>query len=520
MESGSADFQSEREGNFEMFMKIFLAGAVTALGLSFGAVEAFAGEVLVSCSAIAPELGTAANMTARANSLMFSQNLQGRYDHIEFRPCGSRQDALQMGARLQKFGSQYRTDFIDLRSESAKAIGEKEFDRELSEQIRRLSVPKLRWVHLGALPVEEGRILAQRFSTAGAKTVTAFPASAPDAALRSFLAALFSRWSEGEWLSSCIEQASRASVQMMSEVGPWISGRSSSARLELFRQGLDVVRGSSQTRSFPMSLRAFLAPLQTVTFGPLSQESLTSTEEREGVQLSGAVMVPGLVLNPSMGGVSEFIERASGPAWDLLRSTFPNPVPDLPGRIDEEDPSGELSWIDGDGLRYFMSPIRDWLGSKTDAVLNGLLGLRLQKDESGLRTALHLKRAFKISLDEAGFSLPDGSLKSVHLPRTLRVGMRVQDGVVRARFLPVVGESLSFEVEWKGFPLNLTPVSLQADLATGAVALEATVLGGWVPFTARVNLYEKKFEGIDFWASIQKRLRKFGLPSLRFEEKR
>gem|GEM_PF-3966669 len=503
-----------------MFKKLLLAFAVSGFALFSSSTASVAGEVLLSCGGPAPGMGAAADLTARANALVFSQNLQGRYDHIEFLSCSSRQSAIDVRAKLQKFGSRYRTDFVDLRTESSKGAGEREFDRELGEQIRTLHAAKLRWVHLGAHPVVDGASLAQKFNAAGAKAVTAFPSSAPDAALRSFLAGLFVRWSEGEWLSSAIGYASRASVQMISQVGPWISGRPVSTRLEIIRLGADVVRGSSETRNFPLDVRGALAPLHSVGLGPLSGQSRASAEEREGVQLSGAVMVPGVVLNPSLGGVSEFIERASGPAWDLLRSTFPNPVPDLPGRIDEEDPSGELSWIDGDGLRYFMSPIRDWLGSKTDAVLNGLLGLRLQKGESGLRTALHLKRAFVISLDESGFALPDGSLKSVYIPRTLRVGMRVQEGIVRARFLPVVGEALTFSVEWNGFPLSLTPVSLQADLATGATELEATVLGGWVPFTARLNLYEKKFEGVDFWTSIQKRLRKFGLPNLRFEEKR
>jgi hypothetical protein len=57
-----------------------------------------------------------------------------------------------------------------------------------------------------------------------------------------------------------------------------------------------------------------------------------------------------------------------------------------------------------------------------------------------------------------------------------------------------------------------------ADLGTGDARIEATVLGGLIPFVARVNLFEKRFDGIDFWSSIDRGVEKLKWPTVRFSQ--
>ena len=483
------------------------------------ALRASAGEVAIVCAH--PEVATKAPMAVAERWRTWSvlQHLGRVYDRVDVQSCIAPRDAIQVAAQLVARTSRHRTDFFDFRASDL--VDSELFYRELTQLMmsREASGSAFERLRLVILPTNAG---SKMWHKLGARAVLVAPPFRSEVTERAWISSFVRSWTEGSRLSVALNGAHQDALSFHESLVPWLAdswpvGRRLERRFEVL--GQDVQRGFLLGRS---SVDAGISlPQGRVVFDqkvlspPASFRSLTDSS---GVQLFGALALPGAQLVPNSGGVSELIEKASGPAWELLKGSFPYPIAGIPGRIDEDSPDGELAWIDGDGLRYFLSPLRSWLGDSTDRLLGAILGLRLNRRESGLSLALHLREALQIPMSQVDLHIPDGELRSIHLPRTLRLGISIRDGVVVMRVLPVVDSPFSFEIVWKGISVLLEPQSAVADLGTGDARVEATVLGGLIPFVARVNLFEKRFDGIDFWSSIDRGFEKLKWPKVRFSQ--
>ncbi len=495
-----------------------LVQSASVLLLYLGMGTASAANVAVVCVDQSTEGGVASALSERLRHVMVKHGFQGRYDHFEMLSCRTASDERVLVERLSGFSRSHRTDFLDLRvhPESASFAA---FSRALQADLAlqtSAGFPKLRWVHAS---LREGvpNDIALAWLRAGARSVSVRVLASSEVEDRAFMAELLDHWVQGKWLTESASKANAAVIRFSGALAPWLSRARTGTVSGLHLFGQDVRQLDLNTRELGPSGRVWFRSADAQVL-PKVLKSQPSESEVSGVQFYGALILPGAPLLPSVGGVTELIERASGPAWDLLRSSFPDPVPAVPGRIGDTQ-EGELSWVDGDGLRYFLKPLQAWLGDGTNQFLQGILGLRLQRRDVGLHTAFHLKRAMTLSLAQSGVEIPDGEVESLHLPRTLRLAVRIVKGVADVQFLPVVDEPLSIDISWNGVPLSVVPTLARADLSTGDAQIEATVLGGLLSFVAKVNFYEKRFGGIDLWESIDRNLSRFELPKIRFTQK-
>ena len=444
-------------------------GALNGLIIS----NADAGEVAVICADDADLLPANEAVSARVRNWAMKKQLESRYDRVDFMACRSSTDVAVLVNRLESRARKHRTDFFDIRLEMSQAT--LRFDEAWSSWVQK-------WILLGN-SFEKLRVALVRDS----KDLSIWQKTGAEQSI--------------QIRGAGVEMNQRA--WLMKWVQAWNETRN----------------GFTATQESNRLLDDITKPI-TDLISPRLTRGIQSSRAAMGARLFSVFALPGARLGSHIDGVPQLIDRAAGPAWEILKTTFPHPIQGIPGRIDEELPEGELVWIDGDGLKYFLSPLKEWLGPEADSLLRDALGMRLVRQASGLHAALYFRESKRMTLTQLGLEIPDGELKAVVIPRTLRLSVSIQDGVARLRFLPVVDQPLAFEVSWKGFPLLLEPKGARADLTTGDSQVEATVLGGWVRFSARLNLFEKRFDGIDFWESMSRKGEKFRWPSLRFVEER
>ncbi len=431
-----------------------------------------AGQVAVVCTDAPDFLKSRESVSARIRAWSFAKKAESNYDRVDYHLCRQATDAASLLQRLLARSQKHRTDFIDIRLEHSP--GTQAFDQTVLRSVKGVSAQnsslRLRLGLTSTRPLTE----AMRALSFG--NVIQTPEGGSELLTRGWLLQFLESWTQ----SFSVEFAQRKAAQLLSDITPSLGPVTASV--------------GTEGRTEPV------------------KESLM------GFRLYSAFALPGAVVGSQMDGVPQLIDQVAGPAWELLKTTFPHPIQGLPGRIDEELTNGELVWIDGDGLRYFLSPLRDWLGSDADQLLTSALGLRLSRSGTSLVAALYFREAQRISLSSLDINLPQGELRSIRVPRTLRIAIQVRDGVAALKFLPVVDDPLALEAAWNGISLWLEPKGVQADLNSGDARVEASVLGGLVRFVARLNLFEKRFDGVDFWQSIDQKRARFSWPKLKFEK--
>lgn len=211
-----------------------------------------------------------------------------------------------------------------------------------------------------------------------------------------------------------------------------------------------------------------------------------------------------------MSSSEAFLGRAGDTAWELWQDRFGQK---RDGAISTTQTPDEM-WVEGDGLRYFLGPLANWLGREGNLLLDAIQGAHITKSAQSLRVALYFNSALKLRFMEER-DAERGQLYGVDLPKVLRFHLSLKDGIVWAWDLDAGGWSgMKLKVRLPAIPDSVYLRTSRLDLYDGRIEVEAGVIGNAVSLVGRGQLYTRKFEGIDLWDTIGSNLRTWYWPYL------
>lgn len=459
-------------------------------------------------------------------AVIVANNLGHQYDHIDVL-TGARATREALFAQIRKRGAQSAVDVVILTHGEPKRLNLNTGDIT-DRDIRAAGVlPRLRLVYMMAC---YSASLEQAWRAAGAQTVVGHQDinSLPGFFFPRFLR----RWSEGASARDAAQEAYRFAEGTASLLSDYIRQAQLLGAVGLERSApvIDGVDLDLSGRTFPDHALA-IAPLREDPSSGLGLgewlksagvvESASSRYrhtdlERAGIELLGS-MIPQATLNvdaiPSAQGL---VDHVKGVAWEQLHDSFPNPGGDgVPGLgLPSED--GQEIWIDGDALRYFAAPLRQYGGERLSAVLDRVEGARLTRSGDLLNVGIYFSESFEIPLADAG-QIANWRPYAVHLPKAVRFSARMTDGVLAVYGMDRGHDSLNFKVKMPALPDTVWLRSVTANLSDGKVHAEAGVIGDTVAVVANGELTARKFTGIDVWESIERNLDFLAFPSLSFQ---
>ena len=182
----------------------------------------------------------------------------------------------------------------------------------------------------------------------------------------------------------------------------------------------------------------------------------------------------------------------------------------------EETPS-EPIWVEGEAFRMLLGSMEQVITpDEADALLVEAIGLRITRETTHSVAELFLRREFDLNLQSED---PDatGTLYRVHIPTYSRFELSGHpDGWIRVSGLHSGSQNMKFYIRLPFFPDGVFFREAQLDLMSGALDVVAGVLGNTIAVKAHAELYERSFEGIDFWDTLKLNFGRIGRLRLQF----
>lgn len=310
------------------------------------------------------------------------------------------------------------------------------------------------------------------------------------------------RWAEGRSAVEATNEAYRWATGAANLVSDYVATPElvdsvGIARSEPVIAGRDVNREGRVSAQPPRPI----TPLR-VRVTPSSRPTYRHTDfEALAIQLIAAGLPQTSLDATKIPGAQRFYELTKDAAWTSLLDSFPPPLEGIPGT--GVGNTGDETWIDGEALRYFLAPLKDWTGDKLDQVLESIEGARLERANGLLHVSVYFSRALELPVEDESRA-GRFSLYSIHVPKTVRFTLSVWEGRLFVSGLAAGIDSLRFRVKLPALPDNVYLRNLSADLTTGKVRVEAGVVGDLVTVVANAELLARRFDGIDIWETISR----------------
>lgn len=450
-------------------------------------------------------------VSERLGALVVANNLGKYYDHIDLL-TGSNATVERLFERIHHRSRKRDVDVLvlshgvpgrlllssgDLTAEALHSIGH---------------LPRLRMVYL--LGCHSASML-DAWRAAGARTVIGHQ---DVNSLPGFFFPRFLRlWGEGRPVKSAAEEAYVYSQKAAAELGPFVTDTKDYlssigiARSEPVISGENIDRWG---RSFAVSSMR-IRPLDYVE----PQASHAGIYEHGEFELTLIEllnsMIPQVTISPeNVPGAQELIDRTADLAWAGLGDAFPFPG-DMPGA---GGANANERWIDGPMLRYLLEPLREWMGDQLEIVAERVMGARLIRETNELRLNLYFDRAFSLTVKPER-EAADWELYRVDVPASVRLRVSSWEGRFFVQGFDEGPEALRFKLKMPWLPDGVYLRTASLDMTDGKVQVEAGVVGNSFAVIANGQIYAKRFEGVDLWASIRRNLKLLFFPDLVFRRK-
>jgi hypothetical protein len=335
-----------------------------------------------------------------------------------------------------------------------------------------------------------------------------------------FFPRFLKRWAEGATARDAAEEAYRFSEGTAQLLSGFINEEQD------YLSGLGVVRSEPVLSGVDLDRMGHVYPDHALAIAPLSgpKASLAAAGkvyahtdfERTSISLLGAMIPQASLKTDAIPSPQELVGRVSGVAWDQLHDSFPNPadgigLPDLD--LPTED--GQQLWIDGESIRYFLAAVRDYAGDKLGPVMDHVQGLRLTRQGELLYAAIYFDGPFDIGLQDKD-RIPNWQPYSVHVPKTIRFAIALQEGVLAVSGLDQGQDALNIKLKMPALPDSVWVRTASVNLSDGSTHVEAGVVGNLITVVANAEIMARKFDGVDIWGTIERNLDILDFPTLNF----
>ena len=159
-------------------------------------------------------------------------------------------------------------------------------------------------------------------------------------------------------------------------------------------------------------------------------------------------------------------------------------------------PGSEIE-LDPQAVRYLLQPIADQLGASFDLFLNEVQFVRLKSHGKYSDLTVELNRDVTIQISEEQ-AAKDFQLYSVRFPKESRFRIQMANG----KFVLTPYSKLVFSVKIPAISDHVYFRKIAIDIETGHAEIRAGILDNIVEIAATAELYNQKFDGIDYGASI------------------
>jgi hypothetical protein len=269
-------------------------------------------------------------------------------------------------------------------------------------------------------------------------------------------------------------------------------------RSEPVLAGVDVDRKGAIHTSTKLRIDSMVAPRPAVD---RPRYKHTSFEHFSIQMLSG--MLPQSSLDAdSIPSAQALVDQVSGPAWDGLRDSFPSPSMGLPGILSG---SGDEIWVDGEALRFFLAPVRDWAGEKGDLILDHLQGARVERVRNSMTISVYFDQELTVSVQDEK-KAKNWELYAIHVPKTIRFTVSMFDGIVFVSGLDTQRDNVKLSVKIPWLPDTVYLRTASVNLVDGKLRVEAGVIGDTIGIVANAQLAAKTLGGVDIWETIKDNL--------------
>lgn len=330
-----------------------------------------------------------------------------------------------------------------------------------------------------------------------------------------FFPRFLANWAQGMFVDDAALQAHRVAISAARSVSPFVKDQEDYISEKGIQKSYPVIVGENSNidgaKVYPsIFLRGIMAATEI--------QSLRSGVMKSAVAEIAATLIPQVQFDPDLfNSPQNLIDSLKPTFWGSLQTVFPSHVSENFSQIDSES-----VWMDGDSLRLMADPLREWAGGQFATVMDRLQGVRLDPLREGLRVTVYSDRFVDFNLESILNSSSRkralGQPLNFHLPKTIRLNVSVQDGIIRLQGFDQGVDSLILTVsgplgtEWKVWPRLV-----ELDLESGKLRVQVAVIGNSLSLWAEGDLMAKKLIGFSFWDSIESNLPVFEWPTLRFQ---
>jgi hypothetical protein len=173
---------------------------------------------------------------------------------------------------------------------------------------------------------------------------------------------------------------------------------------------------------------------------------------------------------------------------------------------------GKIIELDRDTVRYVLASYIPASGMWWEKVLFELKKIYLVRNGDRLVVTADFNRAFAINVKE-GRKFPSGTLYKVAFPKQARFTIRASDEALLIEGLSQNKDGvgpISLFLKIPAFTDRVIVDRVYIDLTTGGVHAHLWLLNKALAVIGKARLYEKMFDGVDFWESIKRNVNRVG----------
>jgi len=169
---------------------------------------------------------------------------------------------------------------------------------------------------------------------------------------------------------------------------------------------------------------------------------------------------------------------------------------------------GQEIWLEGEDLRLQYEDVDTILSGRLgpkEVLLGHLQRVHVLPRKSDLKITVYFDESFLITLLNPA-EARRWQAYQIRFPKTLRISLKVVDGVLWVQSLNFLENSLRLYANLPLMPNGIYFKNLAADLVAEKVRVEAGVMGGRVRVVADTELFDWSFDNLAFWESIRRNL--------------
>ena len=369
---------------------------------------------------------------------------------------------------------------------------------DLSVGLRKQRLANLRMVVMAG----GGQELTALWTRAGARSVVCAGGGSPISGF--FLGRFAKAWAGGKSAQASMLAASEFESGAYAQLMSVLTAESASHSAHLSGANIDISGKVHASENGP----AGSPVLMSDSIAAAAPSGIPhGVRETMGIQLVAQVAPMAQVDSTKVSSARQLLEILSEPAWQQLSDDFPGG----PG----SDGNGDIT-IDGQTARILAEPMLEKAGGAAQfkGILDELKDARLIRQTGGVVVELDFNEDFDFSLQNYG-SAKAFAAYSVHVPRTVRVDVSANDGMILLT-LDNGNDPLLVRAKFVG---SVYPRNVSFDLAELSAKLEAGVVGNLFTVVAEVQISTQPTEKVDVMETIAANLEPVMWPELFFNRK-